>query len=184
MTVYIRNKASKRYAKALLDLADEQGNLDIVTSEMDTLSSMLSESKELRLAVSLPVLNAEKRIALVDGIATAAKFSDTTRNFLFLLAQNKRLNLLVEIVVLFKQMVKDKKGICDITVVSAVPLTSSLKKDLGTQFKQTAGSDVIINERVDASIIGGLVITYGSKQFDDSVKTKLERLKNSMKGTA
>lgn len=184
MTLSQEQKVSRRYARALVELGVDTNTLSAIESDLADLEAMLSNSKDLRDFISSPLYRRDERENAIKTIAEAAKFHPHTIHFLEVLAQHRRLNILPIVTSVIDEMVREVKGIKDIQVISAVKMHSTQKKNFAEKLKKAIGQDVAIQETVDPSLLGGLVIHMGSLMIDDSLKTKLERLTHTMKGTA
>lgn len=171
-----------RYATALFELADSQKALDAVAGDLKTLKAMIRESADLRRLVDSPVLTRAEMGKAVAALAEAAQFSDLTRNFLGLLAKNRRLFALNGVIAAFLGHLASRRGELAAEVSSAVPLSQSQLDALSSTLKTAFGGDVAVDVTVDPSLLGGLVVKVGSRMVDSSLKTKLQHLKLAMKG--
>ena len=110
--------------------------------------------------------------------------SGSALNFLKLVAQNRRLHALPDIIKAYATLLSQSKGEVAGEVTSAEPLSDAQLSDLKAALKGSLGQDVALSTRVDSSILGGLIVKVGSRMLDNSLKTKLQNLKVAMKGTA
>lgn len=170
-----------RYATALFDLALE-ADLEKVAKDVADLSAMLADSADLRGLVSSQKLSRADQSGAILAIAEKAKLTDLTRNFLGVMANNRRLAALEETLRDFNRLLAAHKGELEATVTSAVALSKKQKDALSKKLKLSMGRDVLLNEEVDESLLGGLIVKVGSRQIDSSLKTKLSNLKVAMKG--
>jgi F-type H+-transporting ATPase subunit delta len=171
-----------RYATALFELASERGVLDKVEADLDALERALQETPELRRALRSPIVSREEHERTLDALGDRLDLGDIARNFLGVLAQKRRLGALTGIIEGFRAMLAARRGEQTAEVVSAVPLgpdeLASLKESVG----RYAGRAVNLTARVDPGLMGGLVLTIGSRMIDASLKTKLQQLELSMRG--
>lgn len=174
------HQIASRYAAALIDTAQAAKALDSVEKDLSELSAMLEASVDLQKMVSSPAFAAEKQADAVTEIAKASSFHKLTTNFLQVLANNRRLPALKIILAAFREEVSKRRGEVKAKVRTAFPLTSEQEKELQAQLKKSLGSDVVLDLGVDKSLLGGMVVTVGSKQLDDSVKSKLNALKKAL----
>ncbi len=172
---------AKRYASALLDTADSQSKIDSVLKDLNDIEAMLQSSEDFARLVSSPLISREQQIASVQAIAKQAKFQDITSNFLSLLAQNRRLNMVQSVLMAIQMEASSRRGELAALVQSAFKLTAAQEKALSESLAKAVGQAVAVQVEVKEDLIGGMVVTVGSKMIDNSVKRKLERLKMEMK---
>ena len=176
--------AALRYATALVDIAAETGKIDAVEKDLNDLEAMIAASDDLQTLIHSPLLSRGQQQEAVQAIAAKAKFQDITSNFLALLAQNRRLNMLVAMINAVRMDISRRRGEISAYVQSASKLTPAQEKALQESLAKAVGQAVAVNVEVKEDLIGGLVVTVGSQMIDDSVKRKLERLKIAMKSNA
>jgi F-type H+-transporting ATPase subunit delta len=171
-----------RYARALFDLAVENKALPAVEGSIAALSSALSETSELRALITSPIVSRTDAAKTVGDLAKLLKLDPLTGNFLGVLAQNRRLSELANVVRAFTGMAAAHRGETTAEVTSAHPLSADQVKALKAQLKSRTGRDVAVNLNVDPAILGGLVVKLGSRLFDSSIRTRLNTLATAMKG--
>lgn len=167
---------ARRYARALLSLADSKKKLTDLTSGISTLESLLTESVAFNSFLKNPLIKKSERIQAVLHIAKKVKLNKNLQNFLGVLAQNKRLALLPVILKTLKLEIAKHCGELSADIISASALSKTQVKAVKQALEKAVGRDVDVNTQIDKSIIGGLVIKVGSLQIDHSVKTRLSRL--------
>ena len=171
-----------RYADALFSLASEKGQLSDIEKDARQLVAMLEASTDLRRAAMLPTLPHRELNSAFATLSKKAGFCPLMQNFLGVLAVNRRLSVLAESMrVLLDRIASAQEGM-KAQVVSAIPLSNGQEKNLERLLKDKVGRPVSVHSHVDSSILGGVVVYMGSKMFDNSVRTKLQRLRVSMKG--
>lgn len=170
-----------RYASALLDLAESGNAIDATEADLDTLKSMLADSDDLRRLVESPAFTTDDQARAMAAVLKGAKISGLTAQFIGVVSQNRRLFALTGIIDAYKTMAADKRGEVAAQVTSAVPLSKKQRDELVQSLKRKLGLDVALEETVDPSILGGLIVRIGSKMIDTSIKTKLNALKYAMK---
>lgn len=176
--------AARRYATALIETALEAKALDSVEKDMNELAAMIASSADLQNVLHSPLFKrAEQNDALV-ALAEKAKFHDLTKNFLSLLAENRRLPILDGVIGAVKMEVATRRGEVSASVQSATALSDAETKALQKSLSEAMGQNVTLDVSVNKDLIGGMVVTVGSRMIDDSVKRKLERLKQAMKSGA
>jgi F-type H+-transporting ATPase subunit delta len=175
------NEIASRYAAALFDLVKEQGAVELVERDVEKLDEMLSSSLDFRLLIRDVMLKREQQAQAVFALAEAAKFSPLTRNFLGLLARNRRLAVLPGIIVALQKQIGELKGETTAEVISARPLDKAQIDALAATLKKELGVGVKVKTMEDPSILGGLVVRVGSMLVDSSVRSKLDRLARILK---
>lgn len=171
-----------RYASALFDLASEQKQLAAVEQDMARMAGFLETSADLRNMVRSPVLSADEQGRAIAGLGEKAGLSPLGVNFLKLLARNRRLFALDDIIKAFRQIIARHRGEIDADVISAHPLSEAQRNALVDTLKASAGGkNVKIHTHVDPALLGGLVVKMGSRMIDSSLRTKLDNLKTRMK---
>jgi len=173
---------AERYAIALFELADEQKLLDTVAADLRSLRGLIAESIDLRRVIRSPVLARDVQGAAIAALAERAGLQTLTRNFLGLLARNRRLFALPAMIDSFLATLARRRGEVTAEVTAAEELTEAQREALGEQLRKSLGQKVTVEIRVDPSLIGGLVVKLGSRMVDASLKSKLHRLEMAMKG--
>ena len=176
--------AALRYATALVDTAEANKTIDAVEKDLNDLEAMISDSQDLQNFIRSPLISAGEKVKAVQAIADKAKFQDVTSNFLALLAQNNRLNMISSIINAVRMEASRRRGEISASVQSAFKLDKDQEKALQDSIAKAVGQAVAVNVEVKEDLIGGMVVTVGSQMFDASVKRKLERLKIAMKSNA
>jgi F-type H+-transporting ATPase subunit delta len=154
----IQASLAGRYASALFDLARDEKQIDAVSRSLDSLNQALA------------------------AISSELKLDPITSNFLGVLARNGRKAQLQPVIRTFRRLAADHRGEITADVISAHPLRDDQVARLKAQLKSRVGSDVAIDARTDPQILGGLIVKVGSQMIDASLKTKLNRLAQVMKG--
>ena len=175
---------ARRYAGALIASAAAQNALPEVESDVVSLAAAMAATPEFARLLANPRLGAGQQAQLVAGVGGHARFHALTGRFLAVLARNRRLSALPEILVAAQSAFAARRGTQTAEVRSAVALSPEQTQMLQDKIAQTLGHAVTLNVTVDRSLLGGLVVTVGSKQIDDSVKHKLDRLARAMTAPA
>ena len=174
-----------RYAGALYELAVEAKSTDAVLSDLAGLKNLMAENAELHAVITSPVYARAEQAKAVMAIAEKAGANKLTTKFLGAIADNGRLFALPQIVQAFAEEVARRNGQISAEVISAITLDGQRQKAVEEIVAKLAGSkNISLEMRVDPSLLGGLVVRIGSRLFDTSVKTKLNRLEAAMKGVA
>lgn len=171
-----------RYATALFELAEEEKKLDEVASDLQQLGTMVAESGDLARLVRSPVISREDQVRAMSAVCEAAGFSPLTRNFVGVVSENRRLFAVPAMIKAYQAMLAESRGQATAEVVSAKPLSDAQRQAVTDALKKAIGTAVQIEERVDESLLGGLVVKVGSRMVDSSLKTKLQQMRLAMKG--
>lgn len=174
-----------RYASALFELADSAKALDSVAQDLGTFRGMLNESADLSRLIASPVIGRELQGKALMAVLDAAGISGLVRKFIGLVAANGRARDLPGMAQAFLAELARRRGETTATVTSAVPLTPAQLQQLTDTLRSVlGGAKVSVDARVDADILGGFVVKVGSRLFDSSIRSKLQRLQLAMKGVA
>jgi F-type H+-transporting ATPase subunit delta len=173
---------SGRYATALFELASESKSLDVVANDLARLSALIAGSADLARLVRSPVFSREEQGRAIAAVLARLGVDQLTKNFIGLLAEKRRLFALPGIVAAFESLLADQRGQMSAQVTSAQALKPDQRTALVGTLKDALKRDVRITERVDPTLLGGLIVKVGSRQIDSSLKSKLVRLERAMKG--
>jgi F-type H+-transporting ATPase subunit delta len=171
-----------RYAAALLELAKEERQLPQVEADLAAFRAMLDESADLRRLIRSPVISAEDQAKALAAVLAKAGVAPLTVNFFKLIARNRRLFAVADMIRDFRALLARERGEVSADVASAHPLTAEQLSALKDALRAQIGKDVQVSTRVDPGLLGGLVVKVGSKMIDSSLRTKLNNLKVAMKG--
>lgn len=174
----------RRYMGALYALAEQESAIDMVATDMRGLRRLWSESAEWRLVATDPRMETVEVAKATQQVSTLSGFNKLTSNFLSVLAQNRRLDLLPALVEGFLEEMAKRRGEFRADVRTARPLSDAQKSALLTSLAEVAGGKIHLTVVDDPTILGGLTIKLGSQFIDASVKTKLDHLERSLKGAA
>lgn len=177
----IVGSVARRYARAILALADEQGSLEQTAAELQLLRAV-AEDGDVAQALANPLLSASARRQLAQTIADTLKLSATGRNFVCLLADHRRLDQLVGIAHEFERLLDARLGRVRATVTSAVPLTDAQRQAIIAAFERALGRTVLAETRVDPGLLGGVVVDVEGTVYDGSVRTQLQTLATRIAG--
>ncbi len=178
----IQASLAGRYATALFELARDEKQLEAVGASLATLRQTLRESDEFRELTSSPLISREQATGAVAATAEAMRLDPITANFLGVLARNRRLGQLGNVIRAFNMLSARHRGETTAEVTSAHPLTDDQVAALKANLKTRLGRDVAVDLNVDPTILGGLVVQVGSQMIDGSIRTKLNTLAHAMKG--
>ncbi len=171
-----------RYAIALFDLAQENKQIDVVAASLGIIRQTLDSTPDFKELTTSPLLSRELASVGVIAAAGGMGLDRITTKFLGVLANNRRLSQLPQIIRAYRELAARHRGELTAEVTSAHELDQDqiiqLKKNLRTRF----GSDVAVEASVDPQILGGIIVKVGSQMIDGSIRTKLNTLAQAMKG--
>lgn len=171
-------RSAQRYAKALLEIAIEQKAEDQVKADMETLLSGLNQSKELRSMMLSPVVKADQKERIIQRIF-GEHVSELTMRFIQLLTRKHREMFLREMAAAYESAWRVHKGIKQLQITSAHPLTEAQRTEMIAKAKEWAKSEIEIEERINPELIGGFVMRLDDKQIDASVAHQIKELRSS-----
>ena len=171
-----------RYATALFDLASEGKQLDAVAADLTAIKSMMAESDDLARLIKSPLISRDDQARAMAAVLSKMETSDLVRRFVGMVAQNRRLFALSDMINDFGRLLAAHRGEVVAKVTSAKKLSDSQVEAVSAALKSAIGSDVSLEADIDESLIGGLVVKVGSRMVDSSIRTKLQNLKFAMKG--
>jgi F-type H+-transporting ATPase subunit delta len=175
---------AERYAAALFDLADERRILDEVASDLRQLRAMVQASPDLLRLIRSPILSRDEQSKGIGALAERAGLSPLVRDFLAVVARNRRLFAVPAMIEAFLAKLAARRGEVTAEVFAAQPLSEAQLAALNEQLRRSIGSRVSVDVHVDPGLIGGLVLKLGSRMVDGSIKSKLQRLQLAMKSIA
>lgn len=170
-----------RYASALFDLAREQNLVSAVEGDLDNLGQAIRESADLAALIRNPQVTRDAAAKAMTAVAGVLGSGDLTKNFLGVLADNRRLSALPDMIRAFAAIAAAHRGEVTAEVVTAHPLTDTQLKALAKKLKEREGREIKLKASVDPEILGGLVVRIGSTMIDSSIRTRLNSLAQAMK---
>ena len=183
-TTSTRGGLADRYAAALYAFAADQHSLDEVVSEMERLRQLIATSADFRRLIDSPLIDVTQGRRAALAVLGAEGFGKTVRNFVGVIANNRRLRSLPQIINAFSELVAEKRGVVTAHVASAQPLNDVQRQSLRARLIEAGYGNVNIVEQVAPDLLGGLVVNIGSRLYDTSLKSRLQRLQYAMKGAA
>ncbi len=172
---------AERYASALFELAVSEKKIPAVDKDLRRLNDLLNGSDDLMRVIKSPVFAAEDQQNATAAVLKKAKISGLVANFVNVVAGNRRLFAMPEIIRSFRQKLAAHRGEISAQVSVAHALSAAQTKELKTTLKGVVGKDVLLDVTVDPSLLGGMIVKIGSRQIDTSIKTKLSSLKLALK---
>jgi F-type H+-transporting ATPase subunit delta len=175
------SEAAGRYALAAFDLAKESNSLDALEQDFAKFTAAWNESADLREAARSPLIEPEVKAKALSAVAAKLGVSDLGARIIGVAALNRRAAELPGIASAFRARLARERGAKQVEIVSAKPLSGAEKSSIVDQLSKQLGGRIDAETRVDESLIGGFVVNVGSRQFDASVKSKLDALRLALK---
>jgi F-type H+-transporting ATPase subunit delta len=171
--------AARRYAKALMSLSLEKGNLDTVYGDVVLINKTIADNKELRNMLQSPIVKMDSKQSILKAIF-AGKIDAMTEGFVNLVAEKGREGKLLMISSAFIDAYKEHKNIAKVEVTSAVALDEGQKKKIIEMIATQGITNVDMEEKVDPALIGGFIVRFGDQQIDASIVRKFNNLKQEL----
>ena len=176
-------RVARRYAKALMSVAEEQQSVDPVANDLAMMGETLAGSRELRSLLASPVIAESKKATVLKAIF-GARVHAVTSGFVDLLVRKHREDVLQEMIEQYMALRDDLRGIMNVDVTSVHALEGNQEKLLAGDLAKRTGKSVRLHLKLDPAIKGGLVVRIGDTVLDASVRRQLERLRERFTGTA
>ncbi|MBS1841342.1 MAG: ATP synthase F1 subunit delta [Acidobacteria bacterium] len=172
--------ASLQYANALADVALQQGAADAAQKQLSDFAGAYAESAELRNFLASPAVTVKEKHAVAEKIAARIGGSKILRNFLFLVIDHHRTHMLSEIADAFRTVIRERQGIAEAKVLSAVEMSEPQKKVLTQSLEKKTGKKIEARFAVDKELLGGIVVRIGDTVYDGSVRHRLDEMKAAL----
>ncbi len=170
------SRAAIRYAKAILQNANENNTEAVVFGDMQSVYKTIEDSRELQAVLQSPIIKANDKKEALLKIFNGQ--SEATHSLINILVENKRTSLLSKVAKSYVDIYNDQQGVKVATVVTAVPLSSELEDKIMAKVKELTGSEkVTLNSEIDPAIIGGFILRVGDIQYNASISNQLGNLK-------
>lgn len=178
----MNDKAEKVYGQAFFELTLEEASdkAKDVLEELTALEGIFAENPELTKLMGTPTIPVKEKVELVKEIISTGGISELSGNLLCVLAERGRFDCFGGIVRQFREMYNEHFKIAEIIVTTPSALSEATKEKIVKKMAEVTGKTVSIREKVDPTIIGGIIIDHGSTRYDGSVKTRLNALKNEL----
>lgn len=178
----IQASLAGRYATALFELARGAKAIEQVEASLETVRAALADSADFARLAASPLVARKDAARAVAAVAQVLKLDAMTAKFLGVLADNRRLGQLPQVIRAFRALAANFRGEATAEVASAHPLSDDQVAALKQSLRQRVGREVAVDLRVDPTLLGGLVVRLGSQMIDSSIKTRLNSLAQAMKG--
>ena len=169
---------SKRYARAFFEIAGEEKKLEQYYNELSQFSSVMSENKDLGGFLANPVFEQDVKKKVLEKIIGKMTLSPMTVNFLKLLVDKNRIDVLPDIDTCYRLMMDEALQKTRVTVKTAFPLSADMQKYIMSNLKKLTGREAEVTVEDDKSLLGGIVIGVGDTLYDGSIKNQLNNMRN------
>ena len=176
----INRKIAQRYAKALMNIGQEDGKYDTYGKELDAFSVLFQGEEQLREVLSNPTFNVARRQTIIKEIGKRLRLSSIIINFLHLLVDKNRMRYLPDITALYRELTDEAAGRARVKLVTAHDLSKKKLTELTHELQGLVGKQVVMEVETDPDLIGGVVARIGGMVYDGSVKTQLARLRETL----
>jgi F-type H+-transporting ATPase subunit delta len=171
---------AERYAAALADVAVERKNSETIKRNLAAFVEAFSSVADLRNALESPALNAEVKRKVIAEVAGKMGLDVAVRNFIYLVVDHRRTEILPEMEEAFLSELNERLGIVEAEVTSAHELNDDEKRQLRTVLEQRTGKKVEARFQIDGALLGGAIVRLGSTIYDGSVRDQLKRLREQL----
>src|SRR4030095_6865000 len=169
-------KLASRYAKSLIDLAIERGQLEEVNQDMNYANEVIKSSRPFRVFLRAAVIKPEVKQRVIDQLF-GKKFSEITKSFFALMIRKRREEYLPDIVEQFTQQYYEHKNITPVYFTTAAPVSDEVLKRITDLFLQTTHvQEIVMNNRVNKNLVGGFRFRYHDRLYDASIRHHLEKM--------
>jgi len=173
---------AKRYAKALVALAGEQGRLTETGDQLQRLARLIDDMPELKSLLYNPSISRHFKEELITDLTQRLRIGPMETNFVRLLLEKGRLPDMPQIIALYDMLAEEAQNRLRVRVKSVVPLTPELEAEVRQRFAQYTSKDIIIDQEIDPTLIGGVIAQMGSLILDGSIRNELLRIKTELVG--
>lgn len=173
----ISSDLAKRYARAFFDIAVEEGKIEDYGRELDSFASLIVQNKALQEFLANPIFELKSKKNVIEELLGRTRISGRTANFLRLLVDKQRINLLGEVENAYREFMDKSLKKVRVSVKTPYPLTSELEGALKQRVAEMTGKEVEMTVEDDASLIGGLIVRVGDTMYDGSIKTQLGNMR-------
>lgn len=176
----IGTEVGKRYARAIAELGREAGNLDAITTEFSVLAEAYMQSDELRQALDNPLVALEAKRNILADLCNRAGASEVTTKAVKLLGDRRRVHALPSIAYALRELRDNERGVVRAEIVSGRPLKPDYAEKLGRELERITGKKIALEQRVDPTLMAGVVARIGDTVFDGSLRARIENAKTQM----
>lgn len=172
---------SRRYAKALILIGQEDGQAERYNEELAAMVDLFDTQEGFEEALTNPLYNKNDRKKVLEAVLAATDLSVVMKSFLVLLFDKGRIKFLRDIAAYYKTLADELKGIVKASITSATQLSSEAVEKIRDALSKKVGKTIVLNVEQDPSLIGGVVTKIGDLVLDGSVKTQLVNMRETLK---
>ncbi len=176
----IKIRIAKRYARALFELAEEEGRIEEIGRDLAVIDALFVSDSAIRDGLTSPVKSHEAKAEVLTAIIEATGADKMVGNFLFVMLEARKLTVLPQVNATYMAMADEATGKLRGEVITPMPLEESALQTISAALSKALGKEVILEARQDPSLMGGMVARVGNLVFDASVKTQLQRMKDTL----
>jgi F-type H+-transporting ATPase subunit delta len=169
--------ASLQYANALADIALAQGTGEPAAKQLSDFAAAYAQSAELRTLLASPAVTVEAKHTVIEKLAARLGASKIIRNFLFVIADHRRTQLLPEVSATFQQVIRERQGVAEAEISSAVELSAAQKKEMTATLARRIGKKVETKYSLDPALLGGAMVRIGDTIYDGSLRGRLNEMR-------
>ena len=172
--------ASLRYANALADIALAQGAAEPAVKQLQEFGGAYAQSAELRTFLASPAVSVEAKHAVIEKIAARVGASKIIRNFLFVLADHRRTDLIPDVISAFHEVIRQRQGIAEAEISSAIEMSAAQKKEMAATLARLTGKKIEVKYALDPTLLGGAVVRIGDTVYDGSLRSRLNEMRTRL----
>ena len=172
--------ASLQYANAMADIALAQGAAEPAAKQLQEFGAAYAQSAELRVFLASPAVSLEAKHAVIEKIVARLGASKIIRNFLFVLADHRRTQLIPEAIAAFHEVIRQRQGVAEAVVSSAVEMSAAQKKEMAATLAKLTGKKIETKYTLDPALLGGAVVRIGDTIYDGSLRSRLNEMRASL----
>jgi F-type H+-transporting ATPase subunit delta len=169
---------SRRYARAFFEIATEEKQIEPYYNELNQFASIVSQNQSLSDFLANPVFEQVSKKGVVDSVIAKLKLSGMTISFLRLLVDKKRIDIINDIVICYRQLMDETLKKVSVNVKTAFALSDELRSSINSSLEKAMGKTVEMTVEEDPTLLGGVVITVGDTLYDGSIKNQLNNMRN------
>jgi F-type H+-transporting ATPase subunit delta len=169
--------ASLQYANAMADVALAQSAAEPAARQLREFGAAYTQSTELRVFLASPAVSIEAKHEVIEKIAARLRASKIVRNFLFVLADHRRTQLIPEVIAAFHQVIRQRQGVAEAEISSAMEMSASQKKVMAAMLARLTGKKIEVKYALDPALLGGAVVRIGDTIYDGSLRSRLNEMR-------
>ncbi len=173
-------ETSERYSRALFEVANDNGELEKIETDIKNFKLLLKNSNDLKNFIQNPTHSKDNQINVIKLLAEKFNFSKNLKNFMFLLIEKRRVFFVEKIINSFLKLCSQKRGEVKASLISSKELSTAELENISNDLSNSMGSTIKFDYKIDKELIGGLKLQLGSFMIDTSIKNKLKRYEQEM----